>query len=112
MTTTKTQVSEAQAQAVLEAIRNQFRGYIDALEAGPVLIPDLDREWTIVWEEGSPYDWPFMLGGGVDVDMVNMMTEFMSEADAVKGATHQPTVFPAGVYVEPVNHISVGIYLA
>lgn len=110
---TKTKVSEKKAEQVLEAIRNAFPAYLDALEKGPVLIPDFDgRDWTVMWEEGAPFEWPFLLGGGVDEEMASLLSEFMDDEAAGKAATQQAAVFPKGVFVEPVNHYSVGIYPA
>ena len=68
------QVTQAQARAVLDALRAQYP--IDADEF--TLLPDFDgREWTIIGEMAMP-DWPFEpienIPEGVHVEAVNHLS--------------------------------------
>jgi hypothetical protein len=103
----QTKVNRSTAEQCVAAIRATFKAYLGDGEPGPALVEDFDgRPWTIMWE-GGPYEWVFLLGGGVDEEMAALAEEF--------GATVEPTPptdFPPGVMVEPINHYSVGVYPA
>lgn len=100
-------VTKAKAQASLAAIKTAFNAYLGEGGEGPVLMEDFDgRDYTIVWEDGAPYDWPFLAtGGGVDEELAGLAAEFGTTI-----APMEPVKFPDGVFVEPVNHLSVGLY--
>jgi len=57
-----TAVSQSAAQAVFDAVKKQFKSWLDAGDAGPTLLADWDwiggypAPFAIVWE-GGPYNW-------------------------------------------------------
>lgn len=92
-------VSKSKAEKVLAALLDQCKPWVqEGYE--PKLVQDFDdREWTILWEEG-PYEWPYLFPhGGVE-------EEFGFKVADVSGQ------IPEGIFAEPVNHYSVGIYEA
>jgi hypothetical protein len=69
--------------------------------SAPVLVRDYEgwsttTRWAIVWEEG-PYEWVHYLDGGIEEEF---------------GFDLKPVKTPAGVFVEPIQSFSVGLYQA
>lgn len=127
---TTTKVSKAKAQAVLDAVKAQHKAWVEPmldddgsviLDAGPppVLMEEgFDgRQWTIVWEEG-PDEWPFTLHGGSSEEDRVLLAQAAEEFGAnltvsvAEAAERKPAALPKGVYVEPINHCSIGVYPA
>lgn len=118
-------VSKSKAEKVLAAVKGQFASYFEPIlrEDGSVLIegypePSLiDRgdRFEVVWEEG-PDEWVFTLDGGSSEEERVLMAAAAAEngvkVDVAKACERKPAKMPPGVYVEPVNHISIGIYPA
>lgn len=118
---------QAKAEQVLEAIKEQFKVYLSPLTMDdgsvlspayppPVLMPYDDgvaeERWQIVWEEG-PDEWPFTLDGGTSEEERVLFAQASEEFGATMTAPNRPAAkMPPGVFVEPINHISVGIYPA
>lgn len=92
-------VSKSKAEKVLAALLDQCKPWVqEGYE--PKLVQDFDdREWTILWEEG-PYEWPYLFPhGGIEEEFGFKVADLSSQ-------------IPAEVFVEPINHYSVGIYEA
>lgn len=117
-------VTREQAEQTLAAIKGQYAAYFEPItnddgkvlvEASPepTLLADFDgRDWTIVWEEG-PDEWVYTLDGGSSEEDRVLMAEASAEFGTDLGTPNRPAaVFPAGVFVEPINSISVGVYPA
>jgi len=100
--------SKAQATKVLAAVKAKWAAYEDD-GYPPKLLEDFDgRKWTIVWEEG-PYQWSYS-----PIDEVTLDEELTALANDFGGTGPVYTravALPPGVWVEPINHYSVGIYL-
>jgi hypothetical protein len=91
-------VSKSDARAVVDAIVEQWGGFVDG-SAPPTLVQNLDpdAEWTVVWEEG-PFQWSYYFPyGGVE-------QEFGTEVEDVFA------LLPDSVFVETLNHYAVNIY--
>lgn len=113
----KTAVTRKQAEGVLAALHRAFPAYVQEFATGedgttdydlivplPPDSPSLPRlfeDWdgyafVIIWESGSPYDWPQLFPhGGID-------EEFGGRIDAVE--------LPKGVWTEAVNGCVLAIY--
>lgn len=98
-------VKKADAIKVLNAVKAQFKGWIDPdmPDSGPKLVKDFDWSGTggapyaIVWE-GGPFEWTMTAGhGGID-------EEFGFKIKAV--------AFPESVFCEPMTGWALGIYEA
>ena len=87
-------VTKADAEKVLAAVKRQRAAWLgDGMERPDLM--DRDDHWEVTWE-GGPHEWPFLFPhGGVD-------EEFGSKVGAVS--------LPAGVFVEPDTHYSIGVY--
>ena len=121
-----TKASKAKAEAVLAAVKAQYASYFEPLlhEDGstlsegwpePVLIDRGDR-FEVVWEEG-PDEWVFTLDGGSGEEDRVLAAQAAQEfganvATTVKAVERPPAKMPPGVYVEPVNHITLAVYPA
>lgn len=107
-------VTARQAEQVLEAVREKFRAYWKNCE--PESRPRVSHQGAhpvIVWDAGSPFEWPHLFsGGGVDEEMAALAEEFVGRDDAIRRATHEPATLPDGVHAEPVNGYTLGLYPA
>lgn len=72
----------------------------------PTLSDQWNDGWAIVWEEG-PDEWTYRVHGGTSEEERGLAAEFGQTLPEEAGAT-----IPAGVYVEPYNHIVLSIYPA
>lgn len=94
------QVTKKQGEAVLGAVKEQFKSWLDAGYDPPVLVMEFtflggEAVPTIVWEEG-PYDWSmFVPGGGVEEEF---------------GFTIKEVELPDGVFAEAMTGWALGIY--
>lgn len=92
-------VTKRQADAVVRAIEKQFAPWINEGDSGPVLLKDWNGHgWAIVWESGSPDSWAVKDPGG-DVD-----EEFGFKIPARREVR--------GVFTEPINSYTLGLYPA
>lgn len=106
MTTTRTRVTKADATKVLNQVKRVF--HVGKADAQPTLDRRGDGNWQILWEEG-PYEWVYRFPfGGLDEEMTAMMQGFKPGALAITAEAR----IPNGVFVEAINHYSVGIYPA
>lgn len=115
------QVSEDQAQAVLAAVKTQFRRYlepvvVDGKDYGPscpdpTLMMDYDGHPAILWEMG-PEEWAYLVpyGGTSEEERVLAGQASAEFGVAIKAPGVKPAVMPAGVYVEPIMSFILGIY--
>lgn len=88
-------VTKSMAVRTLKAIEVAFASWVQE-GYGPKLLENWDGiDFAIVWEEGAPYDWAFLIGGGIE-------EEFGFQVPAAK--------LPKTVWTEPVNSCVVGIY--
>jgi hypothetical protein len=67
--------------------------------SAPVLVQDYGSwstttDWAIVWEEG-PFEWVHYLDGGIEEEF---------------GFTLKPVPMPKGVFAEPIESFSLGLY--
>ena len=123
-TRTRKTVTKRDAERVLHAIREAFpaycykytedgkRGELDPnVEQPKVYEPGTQSDgWTIAWE-GGPYSWTMLFPhGGIDEEMTAMAREF--DPDHVSRVADVSHLVPDHLFVEPVNHWLVGIYLA
>lgn len=125
MAATTTTVTRAQAERVLEAVREAFAGYAFEWDDdgergapradGPTLYePGFhDRGWTVAWE-GGPFEWTVLFPhGGVDEEMTELVAQAAAEFGFEPRESRVPDVsdrLPAGVGVEPLNHWAVAIF--
>jgi len=110
------QVTRKQAEATLAAVKTQFASWIQGGSDEPVLQePGMQCSgWAIVWD-GGPYEWAYNALGedAVDEEMYEMLAdEGLSEEAAHAGARLRNVPVPAGVWVEPVNTVCLGVYKA
>lgn len=123
-------ISRRKAEAALAAVKAQYAAYFQPIRLDdndpesriisegwpePVLV-DRGHRWDIVWEEG-PDEWVFTLDGGSGEESrvlaAQAAREFGGDVDqAVKAVERPAAKMPAGVYVEAVNHVSIGLYPA
>jgi hypothetical protein len=85
------EISEADAKRTMALVVERFRSEASDVERyGPQLQePGIQCSgWAIVWEDGAPEDWPSRAFGD------GTITE------------------PVGVFSEPVNHLTLGLYPA
>lgn len=105
-------VTPRQAGQVLAAIREKFSAYWENCE--PRSRPRVDHGGAhpvIVWEAGSPYQWPHLfVAGGLDEEMATLAEEFTGRDEAFRLATHGPAIIPDGVRAEPVDGCTLGLY--
>lgn len=88
-------VTKSMAVKTLKAIEVAFASWVQE-GYGPVLLENWDGiDFAIAWEEGAPYDWPQLIGGGIE-------EEFGFKVPAAK--------IPATVWTEAVNGCVVGLY--
>lgn len=88
-------VSKSMAVRTLKAIEVSFASWVQE-GYGPKLLEDWDGiDFAIVWEEGAPYGWTQLLGGGIEEEY---------------GFTVPEAKIPATVWTEAVNSCVVGIY--
>lgn len=121
MTTTTDYPTTAQVEAVRQAIMGQYDpAYFDAAQPGGAMYPEptVIEDYTsggypaVVWEEG-PEDWPFVIAGGTTEAEHAMYAEASAEFGVSVSPKPRPAAaIPPGIFVEPVDHISVGIYPA
>lgn len=104
-------ITKRQAEASLKAIAKKF-----GADDGPQLVKDhqgwySDHAWAIVWE-GGPYEWPQLLDGGLDEELLHgLYPEFEQDhAVAVKKATYGAVKLPKGVWAEAINGYSIALY--
>ena len=110
-------VTRQHAEKVLEAIKAAFPAYVKEFPKGedgrsdydadlvPITDPqrlpfitEYEGHFEIVWEDGSPYGWTYNFPqGGVDEEF-GFPVKDVSE------------MIPRGVYVEPMNGYSVGVF--
>ena len=107
------QITKAQAQAALAAVRTQFAAYFaDGDIPGPKLYPPgfHDRSWTIAWEEG-PYEWALLaFHGGFDEEIYALVLPEAGPEAARRMATKPGVAHPDGVDSEPVNSWCLALY--
>ena len=102
--TAKVKVRKADADKVLAAVKKAYKSWVDAGYTPPKLVKDWDwtsgpAAWSVVWEEG-PYDWAILFPfGGIE-------EEFGFKVPDVSGS------IPDGVFFEPINGWSGGIFPA
>lgn len=107
----RTKVTRAQAEKVLQAVRDKFPAYVGH-EGGvePVLMEDYawsgnPAPFAVVWEEG-PCSWACLFtAGGADEEMVELAKEFGATVTPV-----EPYVQTREVYVEPMTGWALGVY--
>jgi hypothetical protein len=96
-------VRKSDADAVFNAVKRQFAGWIDPSlpSGGPILEKDWDFlgygaiPYAIVWEDG-PYEWAFIaIHGGREQEF---------------GGTIPPVEIPSHLYTEPITSWALGIY--
>jgi len=88
-------VTKSMAVRTLKAIETSFASWVQE-GYGPKLLEDWDgHDFVIVWEEGAPYDWAFLLDGGTE-------EEYGFKVPAAK--------IPSTVWTEPINHCVIGLY--
>lgn len=128
-------VTRQDAEAVLAAIKHQFRTYLEPLdlpaEGGspamhldpccpePTLVEwDDNAPWAIVWEDG-PDEWAYRVteGGTSEEQRVlaaDAAREFGADPTAVVASLRgvEPATIPASVYVEPVTSFILALYPA
>lgn len=103
----KAMITEEQAEAALESIRQQFNSYISAGYSPPKIIRDFETScgvvpYAIVGEEG-PFRWTYVCPhGGYDQERSSLMGRFC-EIPAAPG-------WPKDVWAEPINHYSLALY--
>lgn len=123
---TRQTVTRDQAETALAAIRSTFAAYCEpmtidgetypALSDGPKLIDGTDYDGRpdpiIVWEDGAPYEWTYLASmGGVDQETASLAAEFGGTVKPTPAASEHPA-WPAGVWAEPVNTVTLALYLA
>lgn len=94
---TKT-ITKAKAEAVRRAVAKQFAA---DPAYGPQVCMDYDGHPAIVWEDGAPYEWTYHVGS---------LAAGYAVRDEEFGFTWKPVPFPAGVFMEPVSHLVLGLY--
>lgn len=110
-------IRKALAEKTLTAMRKQFAAYLDGdhPDNSPILrTDDRNGHWEIVWESG-PYDWPQKaFAGGWDSKVFHQAkAEGLSTKDAsALASTPAKVPCPAGVFTEPVNSYTLGLYPA
>lgn len=106
-------ITKAKATAAFEAIKSRFAEYVDNGWEPPVLMEDFDGSgWTVMWEEG-PDEWVYSLDGGVSEADAAMYADASAEFGVkVDPAPRAAVVMPTGVFAEPINSYSMGLYPA
>lgn len=88
----------------------------------PVLVEDVDGQygmrpgWVILWEEG-PDEWPFVLGTNEATEEERVLAaaaaeEFGATTGDLTKSGRTPAKMPEGLWWEPINHCSIGLYPA
>lgn len=115
-------VAREQAEAVLAAVRAKYATHIgEDSEYGPTLIENWHwlsepTPWAIVWE-GGPFEWAYRFSsGGFDDEVYSLAAAIFGDtAEGRSRATGMATEPPAddipGVFIEPINHWALGLYL-
>lgn len=101
MSTTTKVASRRDAEAVLRAVKRQFKNYVES-GCEPQLIErwsflrDSDH-WAVVWEEG-PYDWAHLFPyGGREEEFGSLILDVSADV-------------PARVFCEPITGWALGVY--
>lgn len=106
MATITKPISKKLAEAALNAVKQQFKTYIEVNgeEHGPKLIEAWTESghWAICWEEG-PYEWALNCPhGGVDEELSVLAGKRVDVAPAKD--------FPEQVFAEPYYTFVLGLY--
>lgn len=111
----RTTITTAQANAALNAVREQYATAMAAeMYPEPTLVEDYTESGhpAIVWEEG-PYDWPFLIHGGTSEEDHALFAEASAEfGQTMAPPVRPPAKIPTTVFAEPINHIALGLYPA
>lgn len=115
-------VTKRQAEQVFKAVQKKYASYLDGVGEldQPKLIKDWDWgwspiKWAVVWESG-PFEWALLAsGGGFDEETYLAAVEIAGAAEARRMSEDgkfnvEPLPVPKGVWLEPVNGWSFGIY--
>lgn len=96
-------VTAVLAQQALEAVKAQFKDYLDEGLKGPELIRDWEApsgrvvDWVISWDEDAPYEWTLHAGTG---------------EGTVSQALIGTAVWPAELYAEPYTASVLSLSIA
>lgn len=109
-----TNVTKAKAQRVLEAVKTRYPEYASITQ--PLLFPGShegmsDDSWVISWEEG-PYEWAYnFTSGGVDEEVFELaQAAGLNGPRARELAATEAAPAIEGVFLEPVNTFTLGVY--
>lgn len=104
-------LTREKSEAALAALRSHFAAYVhpDATDKG---VPTLHAPgWTIAAEGFLPSNWSYLAAsGGIDDDLLEVLTELLGAERARENATIEPVTLPAGVQVEPVYGWLLALY--
>lgn len=109
-------ISEADAQAALDAVKKQFN--VEGCTP-PFLVRDWEylhmkpnaTPWAIVWEEG-PHEWAYRSPhGGRDFETTLLVRDHTGDEEYVAD-TPPAAGFPENVFAEPVTYWALGLYPA
>ena len=123
-------VTQRRAERVLASLKAAYAEYLKPLTDDdgkvisqgwpePVLVQDYQTwsgghaPYAILWEEG-PHEWTYALDGSPTEEERVLVAEAGAEfgKPGLKAKGRPAVVAPAGVFIEPLNSWSVGIYPA
>jgi hypothetical protein len=109
------QITQAQAEKVLELVKARFSAWIDNDEYGPKLVKgwtgyDTAADYAILWEEGA-YEWTLGLND-VTEEEYGMAAELAAEFGIEYTSKVRTQVTVPGTYLEPITSWALGIYPA
>lgn len=101
-------VTKRQAEAALNAVRRQFRSYLEPFDGyGPMCPePTLNMDWdghvAILWEDG-PSEWAHRatVGGSSEEDRCLLAAANVEFGTSVAVREDEPITWPKGVEAEP-----------
>lgn len=120
-----TTVTDAQAQAVLDAVIARYKVYFEPIKsedgqrvicapaAKPVLRRDEHGHAVISWEDG-PDDWAYQAteGGSTETERVAMAQASKEFGVRLTASEPSAVAFPKTVEVEPYSSFELGVYPA
>ena len=101
-------VTRQKAEAVLSAVKEKFAPYIDErFGYAPELAGSEDGNWSVSWETG-PFEWTLapLSEETLDEEMTSLVQEFKPGSVVCRPAV----TVPQGVFLEPINSFTLGIY--
>ena len=82
--------SQRQAQIVLQSVREEFPLYLGTEGEGPEISTEYHESGPVIIWEGGPEEWSIVFSGSEPAR----------------------ALYRSGIFVEPVNHVVLGLYPA